>query len=677
MAFAVNALLNEDGAIARRISGFESRPQQLEMAAAVADCLARKGRLLVEAGTGVGTTFAYLLPAIARVVEQRERVVICTHTIALQEQIVDSDIPLLNAAIPEEFTSVLVKGRGNYVSLRRLGLASGRQDRLFGHETDRHELHQIEDWAYSTRDGTLASLPVVPKHSVWEHVQSDAGNCMGRRCPTYDRCFYQAARRRMEHSDILVCNHALFFSDLALRARGRGFLPAYQHVILDEAHCIESVAAEHFGARISESRVGHLLRALWNPAQGRGFLAALRVREGADRTVADAVAACEAVRRASEEFFAALWRLGEGAAADGSRRIAGAGAVPDPLSGALRQLAGLLRLVRERTEDEADSFELNAFAQRAQDMSESCEALVSQSLPGCVYWTEAAASRRRQRGGGRPEMSLLSAAVDVSPILRQHLFAQDVSVVLTSATLATARGRDGDDERAFAHAALTLGATDARTMSLGSPFDYARQVRVIVEAAMPDPRAPGHADALAERIMHHVEATDGGAFVLFTSFATMNAVASRITEPLVEAGHPVHVQGMGAPNAVLLRRFREDERSVLMGVASFWQGIDVRGRALRNVIITRLPFDPPDDPLVQAREELLKSQGKSAFMHDQLPRAVIRFRQGFGRLIRGATDSGRVVVLDPRIVTKPYGRAFLDALPEGIEPEIRMGEDAE
>jgi ATP-dependent DNA helicase DinG len=274
-------------------------------------------------------------------------------------------------------------------------------------------------------------------------------------------------------------------------------------------------------------------------------------------------------------------------------------------------------------------------------------------------------------------MSLLSAAVDVSPILRQHLFAQDVSVVLTSATLATGRGRDGDADRAFAHAALTLGASDARTMSLGSPFDYARQVRVIVEASMPDPRAPNHVDALAERIMHHVAATDGGAFVLFTSFATMNAVASRITEPLVTAGHPVHVQGAGAPNAVLLRRFREDERSVLMGVASFWQGIDVRGRALRNVIITRLPFDPPDDPLVQAREELLKSQGKSAFMHDQLPRAVIRFRQGFGRLIRGATDSGRVVVLDPRIVTKPYGRAFLDALPEGIEPEVRMGEDAE
>ena len=669
MAFAVSALLSEDGAIARRISGFESRPQQLEMAAAVEECLARKGRLLVEAGTGVGKTFAYLLPAIARVVDHRERVLICTHTIALQEQIVDSDIPLLNASIPEEFTSVLVKGRGNYVSLRRLGLASGRQERLFGDDTDRHELHQIEDWAYSTRDGTLASLPVVPRHSVWEHVQSDAGNCMGRRCPTYDRCFYQAARRRMEHSDILVCNHALFFSDLALRARGRGFLPPYQHVILDEAHCIESVAAEHFGARISESRVGHLLRSLWNPSQGRGFLAALRVREGADRTVADAVAACESVRRASEDFFAALWRLGDGSPADGSRRIAGANAVPDPLSAPLRQLAGLLRLVRERTEDEADSFELNAFSQRAQDLAESCESLVAQSLPGCVYWTEAAASRRRHRGSKRPEMSLLSAAVDVSPILRQHLFAQDVSVVLTSATLATAR--TGDDERAFAHAALTLGATDARTVSLGSPFDYARQVRVIVEASMPDPRAPGHVEALSERIMRHVEATDGGAFVLFTSFATMNSVAARITEPLVEAGHPVHVQGMGAPNAVLLRRFREDERSVLMGVASFWQGIDVRGRALRNVIITRLPFDPPDDPLVQAREELLKSQGKSAFMHDQLPRAVIRFRQGFGRLIRGATDSGRVVVLDPRIVTKPYGRAFLDALPEGIEPEIR------
>jgi ATP-dependent DNA helicase DinG len=276
-----------------------------------------------------------------------------------------------------------------------------------------------------------------------------------------------------------------------------------------------------------------------------------------------------------------------------------------------------------------------------------------------VYWLEAGKRRR----GERPSVTLVCAAVDVGPILREHLFAQDKGVVLTSATLATGHGD-------FRHAAVRLGCDDPQTLQLGSPFDYGRLVRLIVERAMPEPDHPDYEDELSRRVLHHVRATDGGAFVLFTSFRTLDAVAERIAADLVDMGHPLHVQGTGVPRNTLLERFRADERSVLFGVSSFWQGVDVRGRALRNVIITRLPFEVPDRPIVQARHELIESRGGRPFFEDSLPRAVLRFKQGFGRLVRSSTDEGRVVVLDPRIATKRYGRAFLDALPEGVVPEF-------
>ena len=277
MPLHAEAILSDTGPLARRLSGFEFRPQQLQMAQLVEDNLERRGRLMVEAGTGVGKSFAYLVPAIRRIIERRERVVVATHTISLQEQIVDKDIPLLRAVAADEFSAVLVKGRNQYVSLRRLRLASQRQERLFPDEEERHALHVLEDWATETRDGSQSTLPSRPVDAVWDQVQSDAHNCMGKRCASYEKCFYQAARRRMENADLLVCNHALFFSDLALRARGRGFLPDYQHVILDEAHDIEDVASEHFGLKLSEGAVRHLLRALLATG-GRGFLPHLRVR---------------------------------------------------------------------------------------------------------------------------------------------------------------------------------------------------------------------------------------------------------------------------------------------------------------------------------------------------------------------------------------------------------------
>jgi len=667
----LHQLLTEQGAIARRLSHFELRPQQIEMASAIERVMRQRGKLIVEAGTGVGKSFAYLLPAIDRVVAGDERVVISTHTINLQEQLIDKDIPLLNAVIPEEFSAVLVKGRGNYVSLRRLKLASERQDRLFSDDDQRHSLHMIEDWAYSTRDGTLATLPPLPRTAVWDHAQSDAHNCMGRRCPTYETCFYQAARRRMEHGDILVCNHALFFADLALRSRGVGFLPKYDHVILDEAHSIEDVAAEHFGVSLSMAQVMHLLNLLYQPRSGRGFLATLQLESGETEPIDRAIQQSFRCRTAAEQLFDALqaW-LAQGGAPNG--RIATRQVVPNDLTACMKELATLLKLLREQARSEADQFELNSYAQRSADVATSAETLIEQQIDGCVYWLEATESESDAgfRGAGRSKrIALKCMPVDVAPILRERLIDQDFSVIMTSATLASAPND-------FRHFTTRTGSDGAETMQLGSPFAFDRQMRVFVDRSMPDPNDAGFIKQLVPRIKSQIEATGGGAFVLFTSFSMLRTVANLLRDDLIADGYVVLVQGSDGPTGLLLRKFRESAGAVLFGTASFWQGVDVRGEALRNVIITRLPFEVPDRPLVQARHDRIIEQGGDPFRDDQLPKAVLRFRQGIGRLIRSHDDTGRVVILDPRVVRKPYGRAFLSALPEGVRVVDLGVEDA-
>lgn len=681
MTTAAASLLGAEGPIARALGdGYEPRDEQLRMAGLVEQCFADRSHVLVEAGTGVGKSFAYLVPALVRATALHETIVVATNTIALQEQLVRKDIPMLQAALGElgGCKAVLVKGRGNYVSIRRLKLASQRQDKLLTDAAARRSLHQIEDWVYDTGDGTLSTLPGLERPGVWDKVQSDHANCMGRKCLHHNECFYQSARREMEGARILVCNHALFFSDLALRMRGTGFLPEYQHVILDEAHGVEDVASDHFGVSLSEGKVAHLLSTLYHQKTGKGYLSQLELATGDIAPIERAVSRVMEAERAARAMFDDVVRLVESGGAPGGR-IRRPDSIVNPLTPAMNDLVLALKRVKDFVDQEPDRYELTAYVQRAADIADAAEVLASHTLDGYVYWAETKDADESSRFSAR--VKLACSPIEVGKMLREHLFGREHSVVLTSATLST-RKIEADEpverqETAFHHTITRLGCEGARTAQLGSPFDHAEQVELFVDTTVPSPAARGgrgggsgggesFEDAIATRVHDHVIATDGGAFVLFTSFALLNKTANRLGPGLMAMGMDVFIQGRSGARGQMLEHFRRSQRGVLFGAASFWQGVDVRGTALRNVIITRLPFDPPDRPIVEARSERIREQGGDPFRDDALPRAVIRFKQGFGRLIRSAGDTGRVVVLDPRIVTTGYGRSFLAAVPEGV-----------
>ena len=642
-------ILGPQGSIAKRLPHYELRQQQIDMANAVAEAIASKHHLIVEAGTGVGKSFAYLVPAILAVTADRpegappKRIVLSTHTIALQEQLVQKDLPLLKSVMPQEFTSVLVKGRGNYLSLRRMQNAQNRASSLFHTPDEFAQLRDIIDWTRITGDGSLADLDHRPMSTVWDEVQSDSGNCLGRNCPTFKDCFYYRARRRVQNAQILVVNHALFFSDLALRREGASILPEYDAVIFDEAHTVEAVASDHLGISITSGQIDYLLNKLYNDRTNKGLLV--------HRNQSEAEQEVLACRVRAEELFGDVeqWLQPQNKL---SARVPLPEIVENRLSPSLMKLSHMVRKAGTGMKDDEKQDYVSA-ADRLAGLANQIEDWRLQRAADFVFWVEASRSRR-----GRTKITLDSAPLDVGPALRSELFDKCPTVVLTSATLSV--GKSGS----FEFIKSRIGLTQSSSERYGSPFDYQKQAELILIDGMPDPGdKQNYERAAIEMIKRYVARTDGHAFALFTSYDMLQRCAQQLQSWLTDRNLAMYSQSDGVPRSNMLAKFKANPRALLLGTDSFWQGVDVPGDALTNVIITKLPFSVPDRPLLDARLEAIRKRGGVPFTEYQLPEAVLKLKQGFGRLIRSQRDHGMVVILDPRVKTKSYGKLFLDSLP--------------
>lgn len=686
----VAAALGPDGPIAARLGRYEDRPSQREMARLIAQLFSRGGVGLIEAGTGVGKSLGYLVPALRWAAESGERTVVSTNTITLQEQLTTKDLPFLRDALKDqEVRFALLKGWRNYLCLQRLEQARTQAPVLFDDDASA-DLGMLEDWAEKTQDGSLADLPSPPRGEVWDEVAAEGDLCTRLKCPQFDRCFVFKARRAAAQADVVVVNHHLLMADIAVRrASGRwdeaAVLPAYKRLVIDEGHHLEDAAAAHLGQSVSRRGLDRLFARL--ERRGKGLLPALE-RKLASSSDLYSVASLDLLRarlvpalQTAREKSALLcdllteWmktrndsvvRLTD-AFDDEPIWQAGLTVALDDLLAEVELLSDGLRMVRERLEsDEARAEELAPFlnevrgvTRRLQNNGDALRAALRPGRDGTprVRWLELRGSERN--------VGATAVPLDLAPILREDLFRRVETAVVTSATLAVGDGFDFITRR--------LGLDDAElepvTASLASPFDYPRQAMLLIPSDFPAPNvdAPGHFRRTVAAAQDLITAADGGVFLLFTSHRDVREAAVQLRAAGVEGRHALLVHGE-APRDELLRRFREHGDAVLVGTASFWEGVDVPGRALRGMVIGRIPFRVPSEPITAAQCEAIEAAGGDPFGEYMIPHAALRLKQGFGRLIRTAADRGAVVICDPRVVTKSYGRR----LTEGLPPAARL-----
>lgn len=699
-ATAIDRDFGADGPLAKGFSAYEARDGQRDMATAIARTYADGGVALLEAGTGVGKSMAYLVPALRWAAANKERTVVSTNTITLQEQLVGKDLPMLAELLTDQpVRFALLKGWRNYLCKSRLVQAESASASLF-EAPQREELAMLSAWAQSTKDGSLSDLAAPPRPDVWDEVAAEGDLCTRLKCPHFDDCFVFKARRMAATADVVVVNHSLLLADIAVRRQSQNWaeaavLPAYSHLVVDEGHHLEDAAANHLGSSVSNRAVTKLLNRLERRGgrEAKGLLPTLETRLMArgdllsiaslDLLRARLRPAVEDARGDATQLFDCIaeWMRAQNLATVRLTPDLHVEAVwRDGLARALTNLVTALdligenlRLIRERleTENERDDAllqllgELRAVGTRAALQRDALRATLEppDGAPGYVRWAELRGNSAAFTARGTlasPTVLLYSVPLDLAPILKDDLFDRLSSTVVTSATLTA------DANFGFLMGRLGLDSHEARveTAQFPSPFDYESNALLVVPSDTPAPNIDpqGHQRAVVTHVLDVAEASDGGLFVLATSHRDVRALATALRDACLDNGWPLLVHGEDGRDT-LLRRFRQSGRAILIGTATFWEGVDVPGHALRGLVITKLPFRVPTEPMVAAQCESIEARGGDPFKEYMLPHATLRLKQGVGRLIRTATDRGVIVLDDVRVVSKRYGRDLLDALP--------------